>query len=150
MKQIKEFKNEWRFLSNFYYHKMVVDGTIHMSMEHYFQYSKTNNVADAAAILNAKTPGEAKRIGGKVELIENWDQIKDDIMLNGLRAKFSWPYLINLLEFTDGYELIEGNYWGDKYWGVCLKTNEGENKLGKLLMQVRDEINYRKSCLNNI
>lgn len=31
--------------------------------------------------------------------------------------------------------LVEGNTWGDKFWGVC--RGEGENQLGKLLMERR-------------
>lgn len=49
-------------------------------------------------------------------------------------------------EYKDGYYLIqekritEGNYWNDKFWGVCLKSNQGQNHLGKLLMNIREEI----------
>lgn len=41
---------------------------------------------------------------------------------------------------TGGEDLVEGNRWNDKFWGVCLKTGRGENWLGKLLMQVRAEL----------
>ena len=47
-----------------------------------------------------------------------------------------------LLIDTGNEELVEGNYWGDSFWGVDLKTNEGENHLGIILMELRDE--FRK------
>ena len=58
-------------------------------------------------------------------------------MLTRLRAKFRSPLLRGWLRETGAEELVEGNYWGDTFWGVC--RGEGENKLGKLLMQVRSE-----------
>ncbi|CAM0109837.1 hypothetical protein VPH166E361_0119 [Vibrio phage 166E36-1] len=60
----------------------------------------------------------------------------------GLRYKFSDtnPSLRSKLLDTSDVELVEGNWWGDKYWGVCLKTGEGENNLGKLLMKVREDL----------
>jgi hypothetical protein len=36
--------------------------------------------------------------------------------------------------------LVEGNRWGDQFWGVDLRTGLGENHLGKILMKVRDEL----------
>ena len=39
---------------------------------------------------------------------------------------------------TEDAELVEDNWWGDKFWGVC--NGEGENHLGKLLMKIRDEL----------
>ena len=62
-------------------------------------------------------------------------------MEQGLRAKFEQNILLKtfLIE-TGDQELQEGNYWNDKEWGVCLKTNKGKNKLGKLLMKIRKEL----------
>jgi len=61
-------------------------------------------------------------------------------MLDLIRIKFQDPFLAAKLIKTYPAQLIEGNYWNDKYWGVCLKTNIGENHLGKILMQVRKEL----------
>jgi predicted NAD-dependent protein-ADP-ribosyltransferase YbiA (DUF1768 family) len=65
-------------------------------------------------------------------------------MLNLLRQKFQNPELREKLLCTGKLELIEGNYWGDTYWGVC--RGVGENRLGKLLMLVREEASL--SALN--
>ena len=70
---------------------------------------------------------------------DNWSRIKNDVMLKLLRRKFvSGSHYATLLLDTGGAELIEGNTWGDTYWGVC--DGVGENHLGKLLMLVRDEL----------
>lgn len=42
---------------------------------------------------------------------------------------------------TGGVELIEGNDWGDAFWGVC--GGYGQNWLGVLLMLVRSELAYK-------
>jgi predicted NAD-dependent protein-ADP-ribosyltransferase YbiA (DUF1768 family) len=39
---------------------------------------------------------------------------------------------------TGNEELVEGNTWGDIYWGVS--RGRGKNMLGKILMRVREEL----------
>ena len=58
-----------------------------------------------------------------------------DVMRDLVVQKFSDPLLQSLLETTGDEELIEGNHWGDVFWGVC--KGVGENHLGKILMKVR-------------
>ena len=55
--------------------------------------------------------------------------------------KFSThEHLRNLLLETGDQELIEGNTWGDTYWGTC--NGVGENHFGKFLMNIRDLFQY--------
>ena len=61
-----------------------------------------------------------------------------------LQQKFSFTVLKRQLLETGAAELIEGNYWGDRYWGVC--KGVGDNWLGKLLMTVRKEIREGGAC----
>ena len=135
---IDKFDDKYFFLSNFSPSPFRVDYVLFPTMEHYFQANKADNQNDYLHIAYAPTPGEAKRLGRKIQLRSNWEEIKDEVMLTGLRKKFADPELRNLLLATGDEELIEGNYWGDTYWGVC--NGVGQNKLGKLLMQVREEI----------
>lgn len=135
---INRFDGKYFFLSNFSPSPFRVDYVLFPTMEHYFQANKADNQNDYLHIAYAPTPGEAKRLGRKIQLRSNWEEIKDEVMLTGLRKKFADPELRNLLLATGDEELIEGNYWGDTYWGVC--NGVGQNKLGKLLMQVREEI----------
>ena len=135
---IKEFKGKNRFLSNFYPSPFVLGEKLYKTNEHYYQSQKAANKKDREIIRLAATPGKAKRLGRNVEIIDVWEETKDLVMTTGLKAKFDGnPGLRNLLLATGDQTLIEGNYWNDKYWGKCLKTNEGGNKLGRLLMNLR-------------
>ena len=135
---IDRFNGEYAFLSNYSTSNFRIDYVLFPTMEDYFQANKADNQNDYLHIAYAPTPGEAKRLGRKIQLRSDWEEIKDEVMLTGLRKKFANPELRNLLLATGDEELIEGNYWGDTYWGVC--NGVGQNKLGKLLMQVREEI----------
>ena len=81
---------------------------------------------------------EAKHLGKLVNLREDWEEVKDEIMKYCLRSKFDQnPELKAELIKTNGLHLEEANTWGDKYWGTV--NGEGKNMLGKLLMELRDE-----------
>lgn len=135
---IDRFDGEYFFLSNFSASPFRINYVLFPTMEHYFQANKADNQNDYLHIAHALAPGEAKRLGRKIQLRPDWEKIKDNVMLTGLRKKFADPELRSLLLATGDEELVEGNYWGDTYWGVC--NGVGQNKLGKLLMQVREEI----------
>ena len=85
------------------------------------------------------SPKDAKKLGRRIELRDDWDLIKDNIMYNILCHKFKDNFSLKkaLLDTNDIY-LVEGNNWGDVYWGVC--KNIGYNKLGEILMKIREEI----------
>lgn len=103
---------------------------------------KTLDINKRRAIANASTPGLAKKMGRSVSLRPDWEDIKDDVMLEGLYRKFADDELAEWLLDTGDEELIEGNWWGDRYCGVC--NGVGQNKLGKLLMKVREELAEEK------
>jgi ribA/ribD-fused uncharacterized protein len=138
MSQIDNFKGQYAFLSNFGKYTIAWKGARFPTLEHAYQWAKATNDVDRAAIASAQTPGDAKRAGRRCTIRADWDQVKNDIMLELLRIKFKNDYLAYLLICTGDAELIEGNTWGDVYWGVC--KGVGQNMLGKLLMQVRREI----------
>ncbi len=84
-------------------------------------------------------PGKIKKMSKDIFLVENWDSIKVEVMRECLNQKFSQePFKTMLLETGDAY-IQEGNFWGDKFWGVDLETGEGENNLGKLIMEIREK-----------
>ena len=85
-----------------------------------------------------RTAADAKYFGRRVNLREAWEQIKDAVMLECLRSKFSNKELKEKLLSTQSRMLVEGNTHGDKFWGTV--NGEGKNMLGKLLMQVRKEL----------
>lgn len=137
---IKEFRGDYRFLSNFYPVTISYDGLYYPSVEHAFQAAKTNSVEDKLKICNAESPGIAKRMGRMVELRPDWEQVKIPIMTELVRIKFRNPGLRAMLIRTGLNELCEGNWWHDEFWGVDCVTGNGQNHLGKILMMVRDEI----------
>jgi predicted NAD-dependent protein-ADP-ribosyltransferase YbiA (DUF1768 family) len=81
------------------------------------------------------TPALAKKLGGLLPVRPGWEQNKIDVMRDILRIKFAKPDMWRKLAATGDEELIEGNYWNDIFWGVC--KGQGQNNLGKLLMEIR-------------
>jgi ribA/ribD-fused uncharacterized protein len=140
--EIKQFKGRYSFLSNFWYCPIYVeeDTITYRTVEHAYQAAKCVYTRDKVAILACEKPGEAKRMGRNVEIVSGWEDMKLDVMLRLLRIKFAIPYLRKSLLATGDFKLIEGNYWGDTFWGVDLKTGKGENHLGELLMLVRNDV----------
>lgn len=138
----KGFQEEYRFLSNFwFFEKPMQYGEVSFpTVEHFFVAMKTKDNGDRVKISKMPLKG-IKAYGRNLSLREDWEDIKEDVMEYALRYKFSQhnPGLLKQLQATEGTELIEFNYWNDKIWGVCLKTGEGDNKLGKLLMKIRKE-----------
>lgn len=138
---IDKFDGEYRFLSNFYHSPIVLDGITFPTVEHAFQAMKTNSHYERQMIAECSTPGAAKSFGRKVKLRSDWEQVKENIMEICLCRKFDNPELRQMLLDTGDAILIEGNTWGDTYWGIC--NNIGQNKLGQLLMKVREM--YRRA-----
>lgn len=138
---IASFSGRYAFLSNFSPHAITIDRT-YPSVEHAFQAMKTTDHGMRQLIADALTPGAAKKLGRTVPLREGWDALRDEVMLHCLRTKFApGSQLAAALVFTGDHVLMEGNTWGDRYWGVTVVGGEwiGENKLGKFLMLVRSE-----------
>jgi ribA/ribD-fused uncharacterized protein len=134
--KIDEFMGKYRFLSNFWMADVHYDGITYPSTEHAFQAMKTMDIKKREEISKLKTPGEAKKAGKTAQLRDNWENIKYGIMYDLVLLKFVLhDDLRKKLLATDESELIEGNNWGDKVWGVC--NGEGQNKLGRILMEVR-------------
>jgi ribA/ribD-fused uncharacterized protein len=146
---INGFTGRYGFLSNFYVYPIQWRDRILRSAEHAYQSEKTTDELERETIYRAGTPADAKRLGGKKHLkhlAPDWDSIKDGIMLQVLRAKFQDSELRKLFLETRNEELIETNWWGDIYWGVC--NGRGKNKLGYILMQVRGEIQRENQRLS--
>lgn len=140
---IDNFNGEFAFLSNFYPSTFMHYGIVYPTNEHFFQAMKTTDLKEKLAIADAPTPGIAKRLGRTVNLRPDWELIKDDMMRLGLVLKFKKPNLRKKLLATGDAELIEGNTWHDNTWGSCTCEkcgNKGENRLGKMLMDLRDEL----------
>ena len=133
---IYSFRGNYFFLSNFYEAPVEYAGMRFRNNEAAFQASKCPSRMSEFVDLN---PLAAKRLGRTVQLRPDWEQVKESIMYEICKAKFTQnPELKELLLSTENDELIEGNDWNDKIWGVY--RGVGENKLGKILMRIREEL----------
>ena len=136
---ISSFKKEpYTFLSNFYPSVIMYDGEYYPTVEHAYQAAKTTNNAVRENIRMVKAPGRAKRIGNTIVIRAGWNVLKLEVMEYLLRQKFMDKDLQAKLLATGDEELVEGNWWGDTYWGIC--KGVGENHLGRLLMKIRSEV----------
>ncbi len=135
----------WGDLSNFSRHPVEIDGEVWPTSEHYFQAQKFDDPGSRERIRQASGPGQAARLGrGIPGLRADWEQIKDEVMLRALRAKFEQhPGLTRVLLSTGNALLVEHTH-KDRYWADG-GDGSGLNRLGTLLMQVRDELRARTS-----
>ena len=131
------FNGEYRWLSNFYPVKILYEGVSYPSVEHAYVAAKTIDPNKRRLISNM-TAGYAKKYGRQIQIRDDWDDVKSDIMFGLLAEKFSQKKFIELLLSTNNMYLEETNTWGDTYWGVC--NGVGENQLGKMLMNIRSAL----------
>ena len=141
---INQFRNKYRFLSNFWLAPVEFEGAVYPSVEHAYQAAKTISQADRLPFWKEfMTPGQAKRRGSLLILRGDWGFIKFRTMQELVRSKFQIPHLKNKLLATGNRVLVEGNNWHDNFWGRCFCKKcggSGLNQLGRILMDVRDEL----------
>lgn len=139
---ITEFQGEYRFLSNFWPCHLTYEDFDYRSVEHAYQAAKTLDPEWRKMIRETLNAGYAKTMGAKAPRRESWDDIKLEIMRDLVWRKFFDWDLRKMLLATGDQELIEGNTWGDTFWGVC--NGVGENNLGLILMNIRERIRVRQ------
>jgi ribA/ribD-fused uncharacterized protein len=142
MEPILSFWGKNRFLSNFYPAEFVWDNIVWKHSEGAYQAAKSLNREVRLEIAAMEKPGATKRIGKRMDIRPDWNEVRDQIMYEIVLEKFRQnPELKTKLLATGDAHLEEGNTWNDRYWGVCpVGSGNGENKLGKTLMRVRQEL----------
>lgn len=134
---VPSFRGEYSFLSNFYPVPHGVYG--YATVEHFFVAMKSTDAGYRTRVRACATAKDAKRMDRTVKLREDWEAIKNDVMLTGLRFKFKPDSDLARQLLATGDEVIEeANTWHDTYWGIC--NGVGHNMLGKMLMTVREEL----------
>lgn len=131
----------WGEFSNFSPHSILIDGVNWMTVEHYYQSQKFSNLDLIDKIRLSKTPILAKVMAREMKHLqkENWNDLKESVMLNALRCKFrQHPELSKLLLSTSSKRLVESTS-SDMYWGESIE-GIGQNRLGELLIMVRNEL----------
>ncbi len=133
--------DEYGDFCNFSSHGFAINDQYWPTVEHYFQSQKFPGTEQETAIQRARTPGDAKGLGRStaVPLRPDWEDVKDDIMYRAVLRKFETHEDIRERLLATGDEDIVESAPGDYYWG-CGADGSGQNKLGKILMRVRDEL----------
>lgn len=133
------------YLANYSNHGFYKDGVYYQTVEHFYQSQKFLDENLRKKIIDAKTPKEASNIGRdrNNKLRDNWKEIKQGIMLEGVLEKFrqNSDILSKLLD-TGDEEIIE-NTVDEYYWG-CGKTKTGENNFGKIVVKAREILRIEK------
>lgn len=143
MTPIDNFFGTYRFLSNFFPAVVWFEGLMFHSTEAAYQAAKTLDLGLREAF-TGMTPREAKIAGNQLDLREDWEEVRETVMLELLKQKFQND-LLKRLKATAPRPLIEGNTWHDTFWGVCNgkckqgpHAPTGKNRLGESLMLIRD------------
>lgn len=146
---INDFSGKYHFLSNFYPAPFMWRGHAFRSGEQAFAFAKcffmergSEQTTGWQRILDARTPNEAKKLGRRLAIdVKEWDRNKVQYMREIVHAKFAIAgnAIVGDLINTGDAMLIEGNTWGDKYWGRIKEGGRwvGLNKLGVILMEER-------------
>lgn len=129
---------KYGFLSNFYRSPFECSGVVWPTIEHYFQASKTSDHFERDRIRLLKSPGAARSLGRTLTVTSTWKHNRDEIMYQGLMAKFSTPELGRRL-FETGHAQLVADAPGDYYWGIG-SDGSGKNRLGNLLTRLRYQI----------
>lgn len=138
---IAQFKGKYAFLSNFWPCDVEIENIIYPSAEHAYQAMKTSNRDIKLCIKMLSTAAVAKELGKELNLRQNWPLLKLYYMQIIVHNKFNQNMNLGaMLINTGNKKLVEGNYWNDFFWGVNLKTGDGQNQLGKILTKTRDRL----------
>lgn len=133
---IARFAGDYRWLSNFWLCEVWACGVAYPSVEHAYQAMKTRDVTIRELIRDEATPAGAQQLGRRIPVRADWDEIKLKTMEQLVCDKFTRNGELGLrLCATAPRALVEGNDWGDRFWGVC--DGAGLNHLGRILMCVR-------------
>ena len=138
-------RDKYGCFSNFSRHGLELDGAWWPTSEHYFQGQKFVGTPHAEQIRMAKSPKEAAKMGRdrKRPLRPDWEEVKDDVMRRAVLRKFETHADIREILLGTGDEEIVENAPGDRYWG-CGADGTGKNKLGQILMEVREILRQGK------
>ena len=150
MTEIKFYspQNEYGCFSNFSRHPIKIEGKKYSTVEHYFQSQKFAGTKYESPIIKASTPAQAAKMGRdrKRPLRKDWESVKEDIMYKALQSKFYLHLQPKELLLSTGDATIIEDSPTDYYWG-CGAKGTGKNRLGVLLMRLRDELRKEREAL---
>ncbi len=132
---------EYGSFSNFSRHAVFLKGKRWPTSEHYFQAQKFAGEPDEEEVRNANKPSLAANMGRdrKRPLRRDWEKVKERVMLDALRAKFTQHEELKAVLLGTGDAVLVEHTANDSYWGDG-GDGSGKNRLGALLMQLRAEL----------
>lgn len=140
---ILEFTGRYAFLSNFKMCTIPYNGIMFPSVEHAYQAQKNLSEEIQRYIAYLDTPNNAKKYAQTIPLREDWEEVKVPIMSKLVYIKFHRHRdLQKALLATGDVQLVEGNWWGDTFWGMV--NGQGHNVLGRILMQCRRDLRFKR------
>lgn len=130
--------------SNFSPHPIEIDKTFWSTVEHYYQAQKFEGSPDEAIIAlihAASTPEEAAALGrcSNHQLRSDWEIVKTKVMRKAVLKKFLTHRDIGEILLSTEDNLLVEDSPNDYFWG-CGANRTGLNHLGKILMNVREEL----------
>ena len=130
--------------SNFSAHGFMLDELYWSTSEHYFQAQKFVDTPYLEKVRQTKTPKDAAGMGRNrsLPLRSDWGQVKDEVMRKAVLQKFRTHAEIREILLATEDEVLVENSPIDYYWG-CGKDGSGTNKLGQILMEVREVLRSR-------
>jgi ribA/ribD-fused uncharacterized protein len=129
--------------SNFQPFEIHHRGITYMNVETFYEAMKSMD-PEIQQQISTMQPGKAKRFTRTIEVRDDWEDIKEQVMMHALRKKFApGGYWAKRLLSTGDNLLVEDNWWHDNFWGSCLCDrcgDQGQNKLGHMIRQLKDEM----------
>lgn len=134
-------KGEYGGFSNFSRHPVKLKGETWPTSEHYFQAMKFEGTRHESEVRKAEGPKACAEMGRdrKRPLRADWEQVKDDIMREVVRAKFTQHKSLKETLLATGDAILVEHTTNDRYWGDG-GDGTGKNMLGKILMEIREEL----------
>ena len=141
----------------------TISGKTYVCCEQYMMAEKAKLFEDfdcLKKIMSTNNCKEQKRLGRQVKNFDQniWEENCDEIVFQGNLAKFSQNKDLREMLLATGDQLIAEAAPYDAIWGIGLDENDpdaldpnlwkGENKLGKAIMKVREELR-RQNCEPN-
>lgn len=135
---ITSFRDQYNFLSNYYIIPIEFNNKIFLSVEHAYHASKALYSPDwQTYCLTEESPSQVKLEAKKRKLYMSPED-KLRYMSQFVKYKFTaHSDMRDRLLSTGNLYIIEGNHWGDEFWGVDKQSGAGTNHLGQILMSVR-------------
>lgn len=140
-KQIFFYENEFYVFSNYSSFQIEWKGKLYPTSEHVYHSEKFDDENLKEQIRNTRSAHDSPKTAeaNKDKYRKNWSEIKVRIMKEILLAKVAQhPYIKKKLLESSDKELIEDS-WRDDFWGWG-PNKDGENHLGKLWMEIREEV----------